>query len=251
MGKKESKKYSKIFFDADSPVHIAIIMDGNGRWAKKQLKPRIFGHRAGMNKVKEIALYANSLGIKYLTLYAFSTENWKRPDEEVSFLMKLPIDFFGTFMPDLIENNVQVRVIGDITGLPENTQVAVNNAIEDTKNNTGLILTFAMNYGGQQEIVEAVKKINQKVSNNELDNEEIDIETIYQNLETNFMNRNAQPDLIIRTSGEMRLSNYLLFQSAYSEFYFTERLWPDFTPDDLDEALNSFSQRDRRFGKIK
>ncbi|MDR0899209.1 MAG: isoprenyl transferase [Lactobacillaceae bacterium] len=250
MGTNESTTKTEKIFDEDSPVHIAIIMDGNGRWAKSKHKPRVFGHQAGMNKVKEIALYASSLGVKYLTLYAFSTENWKRPNDEVKFLMKLPIDFFGTFMPDLIANNVQVKVIGDIKGLPDTTREAVTNAIEQTKDNDGLVLTFAMNYGGQQEIVEAAKTIARGFSSGSLSLEDVNVEMFGRYLQTGFMGDHAAPDLMIRTSGEQRISNYLLYQSAYSEFFFTNKFWPDFNSDDFDEAIQSFLQRDRRFGKV-
>lgn len=233
------------------PNHIAIIMDGNGRWAKKRLLPRIAGHKQGMNTVKKIAIAANDLGIKVLTLYAFSTENWSRPDGEVNFLMKLPIDFFNDFVPDLIKNNVRVQVIGDIDKLPENTQKAVYDAIEQTKDCTGMILNFALNYGGRLEIVEAIKKIAFDVKENQLSLEQINEKLVSSYLYTGYLNELADPDLVIRTSGEHRTSNFLPWQTAYAEYYFTNVLWPDFDENDLKDALDSYLHRDRRFGGIK
>ncbi|SYW09800.1 isoprenyl transferase [Oenococcus oeni] len=233
------------------PGHVAIIMDGNGRWAKRQHKPRIFGHKAGMQNVKTIALAANNLGVKVLTLFAFSTENWGRPQDEVNYLMKLPIDFFNTFVPELIENNIKVEGIGEIDDLPEKTRQAFLNAVEDTKDNTGLILNFAINYGGRTEIVDATKSIVNQVLQGKIKTEDIDEKLFQNNLLTNTLAEKANPDLIIRTSGEQRISNFLLWQSAYSEFYFSPKLWPDYTAEDLEEALAAYSNRDRRFGKIR
>jgi undecaprenyl diphosphate synthase len=203
-----------------------------------------------MQNVKTIALTANNLGVKVLTLFAFSTENWQRPQEEVNFLMKLPIDFFDTFIPDLIENGVKVQVIGDVTGLPKATQKAVLDAIDLTKDNKSMILNFALNYGGRTEIVEAAKNISQMVKDGEIDIEDIDDNLINQQLQTADLGILSDPDLIIRTSGEQRLSNFLLWQTAYSEFYFSDKLWPDFTAADLEDAFSSFSGRSRRFGKV-
>lgn len=233
------------------PNHIAIIMDGNGRWAKKRLLPRIAGHKQGMNTVKKIAIAANDLGIKVLTLYAFSTENWSRPDGEVNFLMKLPIDFFNDFVPDLIKNNVKVQVIGDIEKLPAGTQKAVYDAIEQTKNCTGMILNFALNYGGRLEIVDAITRIASEVKNNKLQIEDINDKLVSSYLYTGYLNELADPDLVIRTSGEYRTSNFLPWQTAYAEYYFTNILWPDFNADELNNAVNSYMNRDRRFGGIK
>ena len=239
--KIEEKKLEKI------PTHVAIIMDGNGRWAKKRNMPRVKGHYEGMQTVKKITKYASKLGIKYLTLYAFSTENWARPKEEVSYLMDLPEKMFTSFMPELMENNVKVEVIGVVEKLPENTRKAVEDAIEQTKNNTGLKLIFALNYGSKDEIVIAVKRIAQGAANNEYKVEEIDEQLISDNL---FTKDTPDPDLLIRTSGEQRISNFLLWQIAYSEFIFTKVAWPDFVEEEFYKALLEYQSRDRRFGGL-
>ena len=239
--KIEEKKLEKI------PTHVAIIMDGNGRWAKKRNMPRVKGHYEGMQTVKKITKYASKLGIKYLTLYAFSTENWARPKEEVNYLMGLPEKMFTSFMPELMENNVKVEVIGVVEKLPENTRKAVEDAIEQTKNNTGLKLIFALNYGSKDEIVTAVKRIAQGAANNEYKVEEIDEQLISDNL---FTKDTPDPDLLIRTSGEQRISNFLLWQSAYSEFIFTKVAWPDFVEEEFYKALLEYQSRDRRFGGL-
>ena len=239
--KIEEKKLEKI------PTHVAIIMDGNGRWAKKRNMPRVKGHYEGMQTVKKITKYASKLGIKYLTLYAFSTENWARPKEEVSYLMDLPEKMFTSFMPELMENNVKVEVIGVVEKLPENTRKAVEDAVEQTKNNTGLKLIFALNYGSKDEIVTAVKRIAQGAANNEYKVEEIDEQLISDNL---FTKSTPDPDLLIRTSGEQRISNFLLWQIAYSEFIFTKVAWPDFVEEEFYKALLEYQSRDRRFGGL-
>ena len=239
--KIEEKKLKKI------PTHVAIIMDGNGRWAKKRNMPRVKGHYEGMQTVKKITKYASKLGIKYLTLYAFSTENWARPKEEVNYLMDLPEKMFTSFMPELMENNVKVEVIGVVEKLPENTRKAVEDAIEQTKNNTGLKLIFALNYGSKDEIVTAVKRIAQGIANNEYKVEEIDEQLISDNL---FTKDTPDPDLLIRTSGEQRISNFLLWQIAYSEFIFTKVAWPDFVEEEFYKALLEYQSRDRRFGGL-
>ena len=239
--KIEEKKLKKI------PTHVAIIMDGNGRWAKKRNMPRVKGHYEGMQTVKKITKYASKLGIQYLTLYAFSTENWARPKEEVSYLMDLPEKMFMSFMPELMENNVKVEVIGVVEKLPENTRKAVEDAIEQTKNNTGLKLVFALNYGSKDEIVTAVKRIAQGAANNEYKVEEIDEQLISDNL---FTKDTPDPDLLIRTSGEQRISNFLLWQIAYSEFIFTKVAWPDFVEEEFYKALLEYQSRDRRFGGL-
>lgn len=232
------------------PAHIAIIMDGNGRWAKKRLMPRVFGHKEGMNTVKKIAIHANELGVKVLTLYAFSTENWKRPSSEVSFLMNLPVDFFNVFMPDLIKNDIKVTTIGWSDQLPEKTRKAVDEAIAKTKDNNGMILNFAFNYGSRQEITEVVRETAIKVKNGELDAKDISDEYISGELFTGFLMDYQDPELVIRTSGEIRVSNFLLWQIAYSEFYFADMFWPDFTTASLDQAIAIYQQRNRRFGRI-
>ena len=239
--KIEENKLKKI------PTHVAIIMDGNGRWAKKRNMPRVKGHYEGMQTVKKITKYASKLGIKYLTLYAFSTENWARPKEEVNYLMDLPEKMFTSFMPELMENNVKVEVIGVVEKLPENTRKAVEDAIEQTKNNTGLKLIFALNYGSKDEIVTAVKRIAQGAANNEYKVEEIDEQLISDNL---FTKDTPDPDLLIRTSGEQRISNFLLWQIAYSEFIFTKVAWPDFVEEEFYKALLEYQSRDRRFGGL-
>lgn len=218
------------------PEHIAIIMDGNGRWAKKRAMPRIAGHHEGMKVVRQTTKLANELGVKALTLYAFSTENWKRPKLEVDFLMKLPEEFLGTYLPELVEENVRVRMTGDREGLPPHTIRAVEKAIRDTENNDGLILNFALNYGGRAEIVRAAKKIAEEAKKGTLNTEEIDEKLFSDYLMTETL---QDPDLLIRTSGEIRLSNFMLWQLAYSEFLFTDVLWPDFKDVHLLQAFHS------------
>lgn len=248
------QKESAFTFDnaGQIPKHVAVIMDGNGRWAQNRRLPRIAGHKEGMNTVKKITKHASKLGIKVLTLYAFSTENWKRPTDEVSFLMQLPVDFFDTFVPELIKENVKVHVMGYREFLPSHTQDAVERAIEQTKDNTGMVLNFALNYGSRAEIVTAVKEISEKAKNNELSPEEITETTIANHLMTNFLTEELRdPELLIRTSGEERISNFLLWQIAYSELFFTDALWPDFNDKLLENALAAFQNRNRRFGGLK
>ncbi|MEC0708187.1 isoprenyl transferase [Bacillus haynesii] len=229
------------------PEHIAIIMDGNGRWAKKRAMPRIAGHHEGMKVVRQTTKLANELGVKALTLYAFSTENWKRPKFEVDFLMKLPEEFLGTYLPELVEENVRVRMTGDREGLPPHTIRAVEKAIRDTENNDGLILNFALNYGGRAEIVRAAKRIAEEAKKGTLNIEEIDEKLFSDYLMTEAL---QDPDLLIRTSGEIRLSNFMLWQLAYSEFLFTDVLWPDFKEVHLLQAIGEYQRRGRRFGGI-
>ncbi|KRM67808.1 undecaprenyl pyrophosphate synthase [Apilactobacillus ozensis DSM 23829 = JCM 17196] len=233
------------------PKHVAIIMDGNGRWAKARHMPRIAGHKKGMNTVKTITKAASALGIKVLTLYAFSTENWRRPDKEVNYLMGLPSKFFNDFIPDLIANNVKVQVMGYINQLPEQTQQAVKKAIEATANCDGMILNFALNYGAQDEIVTSIQKIARLVKNNEIDIDDISKETVQNNLMTTNLGKLANPDLLIRTSGEKRLSNFLLWQVAYSEFVFRNENWPDFDAEILSDCILEYQNRHRRFGGLK
>ncbi|WP_035098212.1 isoprenyl transferase [Anoxybacteroides tepidamans] len=229
------------------PEHVAIIMDGNGRWAKKRSLPRAAGHYEGMQVVRKITRFASELGIKVLTLYAFSTENWKRPKSEVEYLMKLPEQFLTTFLPELIAENVNVRVIGNSNQLPEYTRRAVEKAIQETKHNTGLILNFALNYGSRAEITYAVKEIAKRVQQGDLTAEQIDEEVVASCLMTKDL---KDPDLLIRTSGEIRLSNFMLWQLAYTEFWFTDVLWPDFTEQHLLQAIAEFQRRGRRFGGV-
>ncbi|ASB89585.1 isoprenyl transferase [Bacillus sonorensis] len=229
------------------PEHIAIIMDGNGRWAKKRAMPRIAGHHEGMKVVRETTKLANELGVKALTLYAFSTENWKRPKLEVDFLMKLPEEFLNTYLPELIDENVQVRITGDKNGLPPHTIRAVEKAISDTENNDGLILNFALNYGGRAEIANAAKRIAEEAKKGNVNIEEIDEKLFSDYLMTETL---QDPDLLIRTSGEIRLSNFMLWQLAYSEFLFTDVLWPDFKEVHFLQAIGEYQRRGRRFGGI-
>lgn len=244
---KKKSPENHTFKEENIPKHIAIIMDGNGRWARKRAMPRIAGHHEGMKTVRKIVKEANKIGIEVLTLYAFSTENWKRPREEVDFLMKLPGEFLNTFLPDLIKENVQVRIMGKKELLPLHTVKAVDEAINKTKNNSGLILNFALNYGSRDEITAAVKALASEVKQGRLEPSQIDDSMIEQHLMTHDLN---DPDLLIRTSGEVRLSNFMLWQLAYSEFWFTEVLWPDFSEEHLREAVSQFAGRGRRYGGV-
>lgn len=225
-------------------------MDGNGRWAKKRHLPRFVGHKNGMENIRKIALAANGLGIKVLTLYAFSTENWARPTDEVNYLMRLPIDFFNKFMPELMENNVKVNIMGFKDEIPQKTYEVVQRAMSETADNTGMILNFAFNYGSRKEIVSAVQKIAQQAVNGEIEPNQITEQLVSDNLLTSSLKPYDDPDLLIRTSGEERLSNFLLWQVAYSEFAFTDKNWPDFNEDDLKQLVNEYQKRDRRFGKL-
>ncbi|CAH1850014.1 isoprenyl transferase [Convivina praedatoris] len=236
--------------DLKIPHHLAIIMDGNGRWAKKRLLNRVAGHKVGVDAVKKITIAAQAMGVEVLSLYAFSTENWSRPQDEVSFLMKLPISFFERFVPDLIANNVRMQAMGDLTALPVATQKAVADAVQATQKNTGMILNFALNYGGQADIIQATQSLVEQVKTGQLDASQIDQEHFEAALQTASLGDLANPDLVIRTSGEQRLSNFLTYQSAYSELYFTDTLWPDFDQQDLQKAIESYTKRDRRFGGL-
>jgi undecaprenyl diphosphate synthase len=228
------------------PEHIAIIMDGNGRWAKKLGLSRIFGHKSGVKAVRETVEICGEIGVKYLTLYAFSMENWSRPSDEVEALMSLLIDAIIRETPELHKNNVRLRAIGNLTSFPENVLDKLNQAIEVTSKNAGLTLTLALAYGSRWEITEAMRKIAAKVAAGDLKPECITENVIEQYLTTQGM---PDPELIIRTSGEQRLSNFLLWQGAYSEFYFPTVLWPDFRKKDLINAIDEYSKRERRFGK--
>ncbi|KAF0995636.1 isoprenyl transferase [Geobacillus sp. TFV-3] len=229
------------------PNHVAIIMDGNGRWAKKRALPRAAGHYEGMQVVRKITRFANELGIQILSLYAFSTENWKRPKNEVDYLMKLPEQFLTTFLPELVAENVKVQVIGHTEALPDHTRRAVEKAVEETSSNTGLVLNFALNYGSRAEITAAVKQIAKDVERGMLAPEDITEPLISSYLMTSEL---ADPDLLIRTSGEIRLSNFMLWQLAYTELWFTDVLWPDFTEQHFLEAIAAYQRRDRRFGGV-
>ena len=229
------------------PKHVAIILDGNGRWAKKRHLPRNMGHAAGAKTVEKICEDAWDLGIKYLTVYAFSTENWNRPDDEVKALMKLLRNYLKNCEKRANDNDMRIRVIGDKSRLDEDIRVTIDNLEEVTSKNQGLNFTIASNYGSRDEILRAVKKVATSVKAGEVDVEDIDEQMISENLDTSGM---PDPDLMIRTSGEERLSNYLLWQFAYSEFYFTDCLWPDFDKKELIKAIEVYSSRNRRFGKV-
>ncbi|QYN56737.1 isoprenyl transferase [Lactobacillus panisapium] len=230
--------------------HLAIIMDGNGRWATKQSKPRVAGHYEGMNNVERITLAADELGIKVLSLYAFSTENWARPKEEVAYLMNLPVRFFDKFMPTLMEHNVKVNIMGFLDKLPRKTYDVVQRAMAETADNTGLILNFAFNYGSRSEITSAIKEIGTLIETGAINSDQIDEEMISQRLMTASFGEFSDPDLLIRTSGEQRISNFMLWQLAYSELAFSQKNWPDFTKEDLEKIVIDFQNRHRRFGKL-
>ncbi len=230
------------------PTHIGIIMDGNGRWAQKRGMPRMAGHRAGANNFRVITRYCNSIGIKYLTVYAFSTENWKRPKEEVDALMKLFKDYLEEALRDFREENIRTRFIGDKSHFSPALQKLINETEELSADKTGLVLNIAMNYGGRDELVTAVRSLSGKAAEGELDPEKITEEMISNELYTAGQ---PDPDLIIRPSGEYRTSNFLLWQSAYSEYVFFDNiLWPDFSTDDLDKAIEIYNMRNRRFGGV-
>lgn len=229
------------------PSHLAIIMDGNGRWAQLKRRPRVYGHVKGTRVAKDIITECSRMGVKYLTLYAFSTENWLRPKAEVDFLMKILRRYLKKETNNLIKENIRFSVIGEISHLPEDVIKTIKTSIEATQNCTGLQLIFAISYGSRQEIVYSFKQIYSKIQSGELAINGIDEAVISKNL---FTNNFPDPDLIIRTSGEQRLSNFLLWQAAYSEFYFTSQLWPNFKHDDLVLAFEEFSKRDRRYGKV-
>lgn len=236
--------------DGPVPEHVAIIMDGNGRWAKERGLNRSDGHKQGVETIREIAIAANNIGVKALTVYAFSTENWKRPISEVNYLMKLPEVFFDRFLPELIDNNIQIQLIGFEERVPFMTKQILKKAVNQTKHCTGMKLNFAFNYGGRAEIVSAVKQIANKVKTGELAVESIDDEIIRQHLLTSPLIPYDDVDFLIRTSNEKRLSNYLLWQNAYSEFYFTDVYWPDFSQQMFYKAIEEYQNRNRRFGGI-
>lgn len=230
------------------PNHVAIIMDGNGRWAKQRKMPRIAGHHEGMKTVRQVTNFANDLGVKALTLYAFSTENWKRPKIEIDFLMNLPGEFLNTYLPELMEKGIKVEMIGNMDALPAHTENAIKKAMEITKDNKGLILNFAMNYGSRLELVHVMKELAAEVADGTIQADVIDEQLINSKLMTAHL---PEPDLLIRTSGEVRLSNFMLWQLAYAEFIFTEVLWPDYNEDCFLQAIEDFQNRDRRFGSLE
>ena len=230
------------------PEHVAIILDGNGRWAKAKGLPRTAGHTAGAKNVEVVAEAAYNMGVKYLTLYAFSTENWNRPEEEVKALMTLLDSYLKNCIKTAKKNNMRIRVIGDITRLNPSLQDKIIQLEEESTNNTGLNLTIAINYGSRDEILRGIRKLTQDAVDGKVKPEEIDEHTFDSYLDTAGI---PDPDLMIRTSGELRLSNFLLWQMAYTEFYFTEVAWPDFNKAELIKAIEKYNQRDRRYGGVK
>ena len=230
------------------PKHVGVIMDGNGRWAKKRDLPRYKGHIEGAKTFRKIGEFAADLGIKYITFYAFSTENWKRPQDEVNALMKLLRDYLKTCIKRANKNNMKVRVIGDITGLSEDIQEKIVELEKASKDNTGINFTIALNYGSRDEMVRAMRHMAQDCKDGAFDPEEITEEKFASYLDTKDL---PDPDLMIRTSGEQRLSNWMLWQLAYAEFYFTDTLWPDFDKESLKEAIRYYNGRERRFGGVK
>ncbi len=234
------------------PAHIAIIMDGNGRWAKQRGLPRLAGHNAGMKAMIEIVRRASDLGVKHLTVYAFSTENWKRSAQEISGLFRLLIRYVRTELKELMRNNVRLMILGDLSALPDDAVAAVNRAVSDTAGNTGMQFNIALNYGGRDEIVRAVNLLAGEVRDGRIEPGQITDEMISERLYTGARETGCgDPELIIRTSGEQRLSNFLLWQCAYSEFVFTDVYWPDFTPEEFEKAIGEFQSRDRRYGGRK
>ena len=245
--KKDQGKHNLSLQTENIPKHVAVIMDGNGRWANRRGMPRFVGHQAGMKSVKRVAIAADEIGVEYLTLYAFSTENWKRPKDEVEFLMKLPQEFLKNEVDELIEKNVQIRMMGHSDPLPKHTQEAMDEAVSRTEHNTGLILNFALNYGSRREIMDSMKKALQDIQAGTMREEDLTEEWISSSLLTAGM---PDPDLLIRTGGELRLSNFLLWQAAYSELWFTDKYWPEFNKDDLIEAVVEYQRRTRRYGGL-
>lgn len=237
-------KYEEMTDRSNIPNHIAIIMDGNGRWAKKRLMPRSVGHKAGADMLKRIVKKCNDLGVKYLTVYAFSTENWKRPSEEVSLLMGLIVTYLQREVKEMNENNVRIRAIGDIEKLPQKAYEELKKSMDITKDNTGVVFSLALNYGFRDDLSHAIK--NMMKDNIAID--DIDDDTVKKYLYTSYM---PDPDLIIRTGGEIRLSNFMLYEASYSEFYFCDTLWPEFDEEELCKAIYEYQQRDRRFGNVK
>lgn len=244
---KKSKEQQTNLSELNLPVHIGIIMDGNGRWAKKRGLPRKAGHSAGANVFRKITRYCSDIGIKYLTVYAFSTENWKRPSDEVNSLMNLFKSYLEEALQDFKDDSIVVKFIGDKSQFNDDLKTLMIENEESSKNRDGMVLNIAMNYGSRDEIVRAVKNISLDVKNGKISEDDIN-----DNLVSNYLYTAGQPDpdLIIRPSGEYRISNFMLWQSAYTEFVIMNKLWPDFDKSDLDEAINIFSKRSRRYGGV-
>ena len=229
------------------PKHIGIIMDGNGRWAKNRFLPRIAGHKEGMNRVVDIVEECRKLGVRTLTLYAFSTENWKRPEEEVNGLMNILVIYINSQLKRILENNIIFRVIGDYSKLPSSIVKLLDNSIDKSKDNNGMVLNIALNYGGRAEIISSIKNLYKDIEKGKLSLDELNEESFKKYL---YTKENSDVDLMIRTGNEKRISNFLIYQLAYSEFYFTDVLWPEFYADDLYDAIYDFQNRNRRFGGI-
>lgn len=227
------------------PKHIAIIMDGNRRWAKAKGKPASFGHREGAKTLEKIVRYANKIGLGYITVYAFSTENWKRTEEEVKSLMLLLQNYLDDYSKRADTENIKVKILGDISALSEGMQKSINKCMERTKNNTGVTFNIALNYGGRDELVRAIKQIAGEVKEGKIALDDISEEMVSNNL---YTKGEPDPDLLIRTSGELRLSNFLPWQLVYTEFLFVDKNWPDFTEEDLDNAIIEYQKRTRKFG---
>ncbi len=243
---KNKKETFEVDYD-NLPVHIGIIMDGNGRWAKKRGLPRSFGHREGAKTLEKLTRFAGDIGIRYITYYAFSTENWKRPDKEVESLMKLMIMYLDDYERLLGGEDIRIRIIGRREGLSDEILEKINIVENATRNNSKITMNIALNYGGREDIVNAVRQIAAKVEKGEISADSISEEDIQNHLYTHYM---PDPDLIIRPSGELRLSNFLMWQSAYSEFWFSDINWPDFTKDDFLRAISDFQKRNRRYGGV-
>ena len=229
------------------PKHIGIIMDGNGRWAKNRFLPRIAGHKEGMNRVVDIVEECCKIGIRTLTLYAFSTENWKRPEEEVNGLMNILVIYINSQLKRILENNIVFRVIGDYSKLPDSIVKLLEDSINKSKNNNGMVLNIALNYGGRAEIIASIKKLYDDILKEKFSIDNLNEESFKKYL---YTKENSDVDLMIRTGNEKRISNFLIYQLAYSEFYFTDILWPEFCADDLYDAIYDFQNRNRRFGGI-
>ena len=233
----------------NAPTHVGIIMDGNGRWAKAHKVPRVLGHNAGMESMKKIVIASSNLGVKYLTVYAFSTENWKRSAEEVSGIFKLTVKYVNSELEELDENNVHINIMGDYSMLPDDSVAAIDKMLARLNDNDGLTFNIALNYGGRDEILKSVKELYREIESGNRKIEELTEDDISAHLYSGSAHLNVpDPDLIIRTSGEERTSNFLPWQAAYSELMFTDTLWPDFTPEEYEQMLIQFSNRNRRFG---
>lgn len=244
---EDKKIQEELIVSCKIPAHIAIIMDGNGRWAKRKGHPRVSGHHAGVEAVRDTVTACAEVGVKFLTLYAFSTENWARPKEEVGALMSLLIRSLRKELKTLNENNIRLQTIGNQSDLPEGVREELTQTIESTKSNSRMTLVLALSYSGRWDLVHAVQQISEKVKSGTIQPSDISAETISNHLSTTDI---PDPDLMIRTSGEMRISNFLLWQLAYSEFFITQEFWPDFRRPILYEAIRTFSKRERRFGKV-